>query len=432
MMFIFRCRVQIYYRIGSSISFVFCLAASSVLFAADRTVTITPDELPDSLLQNPDMGWVLYENYPIDQNPHGSSTMLALPTESFPGVDAVALMFSWQDIEKQPDQYDFSKVDFAYDHWAKLGKAIQLRMSTETLLWWENRDPPAGKGMPDYVLGRIPDDEKQTRAMQGINYSVVDARNTFYLTRLAKFLRAVDVHFSAARPVTLIDLRGYGVWGEWHSGYKYPTLENRRAAIKKLLDVWTDALPNHRLALSYSYDPDGPKELYEGTTEKFDEHATRHYSQYLNYSAFDYALTKPHVTFRRDGCGGAVHSNERKLIEEAFRLGRGPMLSEFVDGFWQSKAGNEKWIAWKIEDALSLHPNYISLLGWQGADALAFTKERRDLFSLGLKRMGYRLVPTKVVYPSVIDAGKPLDLEMHWANRGVGRALRDYELQLQL
>ena len=145
--------------------------------------------------------------------------------------------------------------------------------------------------------------------------------------------------------------------------------------------MWSASLPNHRLALSYSFDPDGPETLHEGTTEKFDEGATNHYDEYLNYSAFDHALTKPNITFRRDGCGGAVHSNERKLNEEAFRLGRGPMFSEFLDGFEQSRKGGTKWVEWKIDDALALHPNDVSLLGWQGGDALAFIKERPDLFN---------------------------------------------------
>ena len=50
------------------------------------------------MLHNPDMGWVICENYPVDPDPHGSSTMLGLPDESFPDADAVALMFSWADI----------------------------------------------------------------------------------------------------------------------------------------------------------------------------------------------------------------------------------------------------------------------------------------------------------------------------------------------
>jgi Domain of unknown function (DUF4832) len=411
------------------------ITAVHFAYADSAVVTrmiVTPKELPNAVLHNPDMGWVLYENYPLDQDPHGSATMLITPNENFAGVDSVAIMFSWQDVEKSPDKYDFSKVDFAYDYWARRGKAIQLRLSSETLLWWTNRTPPAGRGVPDYVLDKLSAAEKQTRELQGISYVVPDTRNPYYRERLASFLRAVDEHFSEKRPVTLIDLRGFGVWGEWHTGFKYANLEQRRDALKGIIDIWSGALPKHRLALSYSYDPDGPKEFYEGATEKPDEHSTEHYAEYLRYSAFDYALTKANVAYRRDGCGGAVHSNERKLNEEAFRLGRGPMFSEFVDGYTQSKAGGDKWLAWKVNDALSLHPNYINLLGWQGGDSLTFVKERSDLFNSALVRMGYRFVPTRVAYPTSIVPGTPFKIETRWINRGVGRALSDYEQRIWL
>ena len=89
---------------------------------------------------------MLYENYPLDQDPHGSSTLLTLPADDFTGVDAVALMFSWADIETREDQYDFSKANFAFDYWHQRGKEIQLRVSSESLLWWTKREPPAGEG----------------------------------------------------------------------------------------------------------------------------------------------------------------------------------------------------------------------------------------------------------------------------------------------
>jgi hypothetical protein len=400
--------------------------------AATRRTIVTPKELPDAVLHNPDMGWVLYENYPVDQDPKGSSTLLALPGENFPEVDSVAVMFSWQDIEKQPNEYDFSKVDHAYEYWHRRGKAIQLRLSSESLLWWANRNPPAGKGVPDYVLTQLPPAEKQTRELDGARYVVVDARNQYYRKRLTKFLRAVNSHFSDPHSVTLIDFRGFGAWGEWHSGFKYPSSSERRDTLKGIIDLWSATLPNHRLALSYSFDPDGPKELHQGATDNFDESKTTHYAKFLYYSAFDYALTKKNIAFRRDGCGGAVHSNERKLNEEAFRLGRGPMFSEFIDGYAKSKTGDAKWINWKVDDALSLHPNYVSLLGWQGGDALNFIKERADLIKSAVNRMGYRLVPTRIEYPTELKSGRPLHFEIRWVNRGVGRALRDYDLRLCL
>jgi hypothetical protein len=46
--------------------------------------------------------------------------------------------------------------------------------------------------------------------------------------------------------------------------------------------------------------------------------------------------------------------------------------------------------------------------------------------------MGYRLVPTRVAYPTCIVTGAPFEIETRWTSRGVGRALRDYELQFSL
>jgi hypothetical protein len=254
---------------------VFCLALALSASAAD-VITVTPREDESAVLHNPDMGWVVYENYPLDPDPAGSSTLLTLPDETFAPVDAVAIMFSWQDVERRPGEYDFSKADFAYDHWRKRGKAIQLRMSTESLLWWTNRTPPAGKGVPDYVLGKMPPDRKQVRFCEGIPYTVVDAREPHYLDRLERFLAAVAAHFSEAnhRPATLVDLRGFGLWGEWHTGFQYPTLDGRRAALIAVIERYAAAFKDNFVALSASYDPDSPKDLRAGPTDRFDESFT--------------------------------------------------------------------------------------------------------------------------------------------------------------
>jgi hypothetical protein len=358
---------------------------------------------------------------------------LTLPDEAFAPVDAVAVMFSWQDVEKKPDEYDFSRADFAYDYWRKRGKQIQLRVSTETLLWWANRN--AGKGVPDHVIEKLPANKKQVRTCEGISYTVVDAREAYYLERLEKFLAATAAHFSEAqkRPVTLVDLRGFGLWGEWHTGYRYATLDDRRPALIGFIDRYAAAFKDNYVALSASYDPDSPKEYYAGPTNRFDETFTKTYDDFLRYSAFDHALKLSNVTFRRDGAGGAVHSNERKLIDQAFNtLTRGPMFSEFVDSYGRSKKGKAGWVEWKVEDALSLHPNYVNLLGWQGGDARDFMNERADLIDLGLRTMGYRLVPTKVQYPAHVRSGQSFRFASDWTNRAVGRAMRDYTLRLSL
>jgi Domain of unknown function (DUF4832)/Beta-galactosidase len=401
--------------------------------AVPERIVVLPAEDTNAVVRNPDMGWVLYENYPLDTVPGSSSTLVNLPNEGFPEVDAVALMFTWQDVERKEGEYDFSKADYAYDYWKKRGKSIQLRLSTASLMFWESRNPPAGKGIPDYVREKILPGQKQVRKMDGIPYQVEDARSPFYQERLERFLKEIGKHFGRERPVTLIDLRGFGAWGEWHSGFPYTSVEDRRAGLKAILDVWSRALPEHFLSLSYSYDPDGPKALYGGPTKKYEPAYTTNYADFLNYSAFDHALTKTNITFRRDGCGGAVHSNERRLCEEAFSsLSRGPFVCEFLGGYGAVKKGGTNWVNWMIEDALSLHPNYINLLGWQSKDALNFTHERPDLVRRGLLRMGYRLMPVKVSYPAALVPGKAFDVEMDWVNRGVGRAIQPFQMTFQV
>jgi hypothetical protein len=391
---------------------------------------VYPTELPNQILHNPDMGWVLYENYPLDHRPGGSSTLLTLPDEPFENVDHVAVMFAWSDIETTPGVYDFSKTDHAYDYWRARGKTIQLRMSTETLLWWNRLTPPAGVGVPQYVLDKLPPEKKQTRRNGGIPYVVVDARDAFYLERLKQFLSAVAAHFADDRPVSLIDLRGFGLWGEWHSGFRYASLANRRAGLTAIIDRYANAFPRHWLALSYSHDPDGPPEYFAGPTDRYDASFTRTYADFLRYSAFDYAMTKPNVTLRRDGAGGAVYSNQRRLCEVAFAtLAKGPMMSEFVVGYSDAKIGGRAWLEAVLNDALSLHPNYINLLGWTAGDALAFTREQPELFTKTLNTMGYRLVPRSISYPRAIRNGGKFTCSMTWLNRGVGRAMRDYHLR---
>jgi hypothetical protein len=406
-----------------------------VAFKADGTATniFRPEEDLTAVFHNPGMGWVLDENYPLDPVPGGTSTLVTLPGERFPEVDAVAVMFSWQDVEATQGNYDFAAVDFACAYWRSRGKEIQLRMSTEPLMFHVPGHPRAGAGVPSYILEKLPPHDVQERQMEGSKYTVVNALNKYYQKRLEAFLRAVNKHFQGPLAVTVIDLRGFGVWGEWHSGFKYERLEERRRALQTILDIWSRNLAEHPLALSYSYDPDGPKSFYAGATEKFDAASTTNYGGYLAYSAFDHALKKENVTFRRDGCGGAIHSNERKLSEEAFfTYKKAPILAEFLGGYASVKAGGTNWVSWMVEDALSQHPNYLNLIGWVGEDARNFVRERPDLIARGLTRMGYRLVPTEIRISNKGAGGHKVSMGIDWVNRGAGRSLQDFDLEILL
>lgn len=127
---------------------------------AERRISVCPGENEDAILRNPDMGWVLIENNPLDQNPKGSSTLLVLPDDDFADVEYIALMFTWADVETAQDVYDFNRVNYAYDYWKAKGKRIHLRMATESFLWWRD----SGLGMPQYLRERLSAEQIQTRA----------------------------------------------------------------------------------------------------------------------------------------------------------------------------------------------------------------------------------------------------------------------------
>jgi len=73
----------------------------------------------------------------------------------------------------------------------------------------------------------------------------------------------------------------------------------------------SSAFPRQQHCLELFLRPRRAKDLYSGPTDRFVADCATNYNEYLAYSPSIMPLTKTNITFRRDGCGGAVHSNER-------------------------------------------------------------------------------------------------------------------------
>jgi hypothetical protein len=385
----------------------------------DGTVKSFPTEDQITVLHNPDMGWVLYDNFIISKNE--SPAYINCPTYGykFPGVDTVMLKFTWADIEKSEGAYDFSGYDFIYDYWKHLGKDVTCGMSTDSLLWYGL----SGTGVPGYVLGKMPQEKVKTRDYidnSSLKYKVCDASDPYYMQRLVAFLTACEDHFQKTnRPMRYIDLRGYGLWGEWHQGYQYESIEAKRKALDGVLKAWSEAFPKSWLALSYSYDPDEPQVNYTDPNK---------ITKYLEWSAFDLATKYSNITLRRDGAGGAVQSNERIFCADIFKtVVRGPFTSEGVGGYTDKSSAENI-----LNDGLTLHPNYFTIIGWANEQAKSFIEQEPDLFNYGLMTMGYRFVPNFVEYNGEVQNGSELKVTSQWLNRAVGKAARDYELKAVL
>jgi len=106
------------------------------------------------------------------------------------------------------------------------------------------------------------------------------------------------------------------------------------------------------------------------------------------------------------------------------------MIGEFLGGYQAVKQGGAIGFRGWSEDASVWHPNYLNLIGGQGGDARTFARERPDLISHGLRRMGYRSCQRASSLRSITN-----EIPFTCASSGQPRrwpALRDFQLGLSV
>lgn len=352
------------------------------------------------VIYNPGMGWVMHTSIEQGYQDHNEF-------EPHPEIQVIALLSSWAKIEVAEGVFDFADLDSAVSKWTLLNKQIHLRISTDPMVYRES-----ALGVPDYVFNtyKVPYQEKE---IYGLKAKFPDYRDPVYLKFLHRFVEQIVSRYHTNPQIVLMDLRGYGEWGEWHSGYMHDTVENHVLALRKIIQTWDSACDGRiPLALSASYEwrRDQSLQLF----------APNSYAQYLYFSGFDYALTKSkRVTFRRDGIGGALKYYDYELFQAYFKHHHHqPLTTEFFIAYERQKDtidGVRGYYAEDaLEEALSLHPNFMMLM-W---DSGSFFKERPDLIEHGLKRVGYRLLPKSI---SIEIASDNIKIVHQWVNHAVGR-----------
>ncbi len=85
---------------------------------------VYPDKITGNL-HNPGMGWVAIE----EPTYAGHSNLGA--DGNIPMVDCISLSTSWAMIETSEGNYDWSNIDRTVDYWTKLGKFINVRITTD-------------------------------------------------------------------------------------------------------------------------------------------------------------------------------------------------------------------------------------------------------------------------------------------------------------
>ncbi|MGN1067186.1 MAG: hypothetical protein ACI4QH_05195 [Candidatus Fimimonas sp.] len=350
------------------------------------------------ILSNKGMGWVthVYCGEEKDYN----------EVESRPFVDNVALLYTWAQIETQEGVFDFSKVDEKVAKHTALGQCVHFRISTDPMIY------QGANGVPDYVFTKY-----KVKYFERNDYGCVarfpDYLDENYQMCLTRFLTAFKNHYKNNPYVLQVDLRGYGEWGEWHSGYMHETRQLHNQALNKIIQIWSSCFADTDvgLALSSSYEwrSDLPLQL----------HAPKSYEEYKYFQGFDNLQKYPNITFRRDGIGGALRVYDKQIIDDYyFSQKRHGITAEFFGGYLRHKEMPDGIRGYHVEDAveeaLCIHPNYMMFM-W---DSNQFYNERQDLVQDVSKRIGFRLIPQQT---EIVASGNKVNVCQTWVNKGVGK-----------
>ncbi|MDG0888979.1 DUF4832 domain-containing protein [Paracholeplasma manati] len=384
--------------------------------SANEYQYIYPEKLSGNL-NNPGMGWVALEEPTYGGHPDMGTS------GSLPEVSNISLSTSWARIEKEEGIYDWTLLDQIIDYYVSIGKRINFRIATDTLML-----PNTYNGTPDWLFNKynVPYQvHNYTDPGPVQTYKVVDTRNVDYQRHLRLFLEALAEKYQDNPMIDVVEIRGWGNWGEWHSGYEYPTMNNRMKALQDIINEYAETFENtgKLLVLSAAWDPmHMPYESYE---------------DYIEWSAFDYAMRLDNVTFRRDSGGNLLnYPTDERLLSDFFRSGkRLPLLGEYASGISQAYSSQFGFdLIGGIDDILyKMRPNYSTVLGWvNSAVAQVADDGNSELWQRGNEKLGFRLAVDYARTPRQAKQGTEMDLMFAFSNSAVGRFWYRYPLKMSL
>lgn len=383
---------------------------------------VRPEKISGKL-DNPGMGWGITEDcYTLGLMDGGS-------TGDYDGIDAINFTSTWSLMEPEEGKYDWTLLDEAINKWGSLGKKIHLRISTESFMqpntyygapnWLKTKYNVATQEFP-YVAGVAP-------VAKSISFDVTDPN---YLACLDRFLTAVAEKIKDVDCIGDIDIRGYGLWGEWHTGYMFETTQEKREALIELMDHWYQIFKDsgHALVMSASWDPN--------YIDRYGVESGNPYKDFYDWAGLDYWNTLcTNATFRRDGAGGALLTQDNRFMFDYYRSGKRMYLhGEFNSGKETYTDVSSFTAVDAVNDMLyKLRANYSTIVGWTTGQYTSFQDEGNlDWLYRGYEMMGYRLSTDYIKYPESMKVGSTSQIMASWVNTAVGVFPYDYDLTYYL
>lgn len=388
---------------------------------------VYPEKI-EGALHNPGMGWITLE----EQTELGKMDLGR--NGDLPEIDVIGIQTSWALIEKTDGIFDWHLIDEAIAYWTARGKRINLRICTDSL-----NLPEVYYGAPKWI-----NEEPYNVHYEEYTYSgeakarVNDLTDPNYQNLFERFMKKLSERYADNPYIDTVDIRGFGMYGEWHSGHSFKNMNERMQTLAYIIDKYAENFTgkNKVLFLSSSWD-------YQGVNEDGSNaitHGHGNYEDYIIWSALDHGMKLEYIGYRRDGGAGngvTKYETDEKIMSDFVRSGKKvPLCGEFFTGYDDYKEGIFGMDPLEaIEEIIfKLRPNYCTVMGWVNIEvARIIDAGDEEVFNRGNQKMGYRFAVDMARYEEAALAGSEISVLLKLSNSGVGRFwLQDHFLKLYL
>lgn len=338
----------------------------------------------DTLFANPGQGWMSQQHSPKSE-------------PRFP-CSVVYLRFGWAEAEPAEGQYNWKLLDNAIAAWKPRGAAIAFRVMTCSAHSAGYYTSPkwlfdAGCKGHEYLVGG----DDPTKGGKRIPRIEPDYADPLYLEKHGAFLKALGARYDGHPAIEFLDIGSYGVWGEWHTKHPAPV-----AVRKQIVDLYLRAF--HKTPLVFMSD---------------------------DAEVLAYALV--HGTgFRRDGVGSPWHektwigSKKYAAVEGmADTWKRAPIVFEWYGDYDYLQSRK-----WSFDAAVNfMLSNHVTLIN---DNVGRVPPEAMPQLEKLARLAGARFVLREIVHPKSVKRSALFQLQMKWANVGVGKLHHRYALRFSL
>jgi hypothetical protein len=258
--------------------------------------------------------------------------------------------------------------------------------------------------------------------------------STNYQNRLLALHQAIDAHIKSTSyngvpyksVISCIDIRGYGAWGEWHSGYTpnnvisdypagtFPTV----ASLKKIVDAHTQGFPDFPLvAMIAAFDAQWLQNTWNPPEIAY------------------YVLTQRNnwglIGWRRDQWG-ATDSYLSSYLENNTRSFNGLVFRDSIMVRWKSSPITGEPPAWNPNNYADLERQirlYHATSFGNGNYGVTPTTTIKDRVRASSKACGYRLI---LESGNLTLNGNNLSISLNWKNTGLAPTYENWNVVFEL